>query len=419
MGNTVESLIGIHDILPSQAAKWHFIESIAREVFESFGYSEIRIPVIERTELFARTIGENTDIVEKEMYTFIDKGGRSCTLRPEATAGIVRALLEHGLDSSEKTSRLYCFGPMFRYERPSKERYRQFYQIDVECFGNPGPAVDAELISMAMYFFQRLEIRNVTPYINSLGCPVCRQAFREALSKYMHDIQDKLCSDCQRRMKTNPLRFFDCKNCTALTKQAPLISEFLCSHCQEHFLGVRQYLELLQIPYVVNPRIVRGLDYYTRTIFEIVSDKLGDQKAILGGGRYDGLVAQLGGKDIPGIGFAIGVERLAYMVERPEDSFVHAPQVFVASLGEEPGKLGFKLANKLRMEGIHVQVNYNKASLKSQMRRANRMDARYVLILGEDEIASGHAVWRDMRRGSEEKIPLISVLKEILARCKQ
>jgi len=418
MSRAVESLIGIHDILPGKAKQWYFIESAAQEVFESFGYSEIRIPIIERTELFARSIGESTDIVEKEMYTFLDKGRRSCTLRPEATAGIVRALLEHNLDSSEKTSRMYCFGPMFRYERPSKERYRQFYQIDVECFGNPGPAVDAEIIFMAMHFFNKLGIRNCISHINSLGCPRCRVAFREALSTYMHDIRDRLCMDCQRRLENNPLRFFDCKKCTDLTQEAPLISDFLCERCKEHFDGVRQHLEILQIPYVINPRIVRGLDYYTRTIFEIVSERLGAQKAILGGGRYDGLAAQLGGKDIPGIGFAIGMERLAYMMEKPEESFASLPQVFVSSLGEEAGKLGFKLANELRMRGIHALLNYNKGSLKSQMRRANKMNARFVLILGENELVSAQAVLHDMRRNSEERIPMTKILDEIIARCR-
>ncbi|MBW2146720.1 MAG: histidine--tRNA ligase [Deltaproteobacteria bacterium] len=418
MTRIIEGLIGIHDILPGKTGQWHFIESTARKVFESFGYSEIRTPIIERTELFARSIGESTDIVEKEMYTFTDKGGRSCTLRPEATAGIVRAILEHHLDSSEHTSRLYCFGPMFRYERPSKERYRQFYQIDVECFGNPGPAVDAEIIFMAMHFFKELEIRNCSPHINSLGCPECRTAFRESLSKYMSGVRERLCPDCRRRLETNPLRFFDCKNCTDLTRQAPLISEFLCAHCKEHFEGVRKYLEMLQIPYVVNPRIVRGLDYYTRTIFEIVSERLGTQKAILGGGRYDGLVAQLGGKDIPGIGFAIGTERLSYMIERPEERFESKPRIFVASLGDEAGKLGFKLANDLRTRGIQAVVNYNRASLKSQMRRAHKMDARYVLILGDNEIRSGEVVLRDMQRQSEEKIPLKGILDAVIMQCR-
>ncbi len=417
MTRIIEGLIGIHDILPSKAEQWHFIESTARKVFESFGYSEIRIPIIERTELFARSIGESTDIVEKEMYTFLDKGGRSCTLRPEATVGIVRAILEHHLDSSEKTSRLYCFGPMFRYERPSKERYRQFYQIDVECFGNPGPAVDAELIFMAMHFFEMLGIRKCIPHINSLGCPACRMAFRESLSNYMRNLRERLCTDCQRRLETNPLRFFDCKNCTELTQEAPLISRFLCAPCEEHFEGVRQHLEILQIPYVVNPRIVRGLDYYTRTIFEIISERLGAQKAILGGGRYDSLVAQLGGKDIPGIGFAIGMERLSYMIEESEKRFASSTQVFVASLGDEAGKLGFKLANDLRARGIQTMVNYNIASLKSQMRKAHKMDARYVLIIGDVEIKSGEALLHDMRHQSEKKIPLKGILDAVVMHC--
>src|SRR5512136_969683 len=403
----IKAIRGFNDILPGEIGRWQYVEKTAREVFEDFGFSEIRIPILEPTELFSRGIGEATDIVEKEMYTFTDKGGNSLTLRPEATASMARAYLEHQMYSFDPVAKVYFMGPMFRYERPQKGRYRQFYQIDAEVFGVEHPMVDAEVILMLIHFLKRVGLEKLELQINSLGCRACRPRYREELKKFLMEKAFQLCEDCQRRLHTNPLRIFDCKveTCQEAIANAPKVSDFICPECQKHFDKVTEYLEMAGITYILNPRMVRGLDYYTRTAFEVVSYQLGSQNAVTGGGRYDNLFQEIGGLDIPGIGFAIGMERLISLL--PEGKgFVKYPDLFIAALGETPSKEAYRIVNQLHLRGIRTELDYEGKSLKSQMRRADKLKARYTLILGEEELRRGKAVLRNMGTKSQEEIPL-------------
>jgi histidyl-tRNA synthetase len=408
----IKAVRGFNDILPDEIGKWQFIEKNAREVFEGFGFSEIRIPIIEKTELFSRSIGEATDIVEKEMYTFIDKSGTSLTLRPEATASIARAYLEHQFYSFDPIAKLYCIGPMFRYERPQKGRYRQFYQIDAEVFGVENPVVDAEIILMLIHFLKKVGLKKLELQINSLGCRACRPRYREELKNFLSQRSFRLCEDCQRRLHTNPLRILDCKveTCQEAIADAPRVIDFLCLECQRHFEQVKKYLEMGGLEYSLNPRMVRGLDYYTRTTFEVVSYGLGSQNAVTGGGRYDNLFHEMGGPDIPGIGFAIGMERLVSLLPK-EKEFFQYPYLFIAALGEETLKEAYRIINQLHLQGIRAEVDYEGKSLKSQMRRADKLKAQYVLILGENELKRGKAVLRNMETKSQEEIPTNSILE--------
>jgi histidyl-tRNA synthetase len=403
----IKAIRGFNDILPEEIGKWQFVEDTAREVFEGFGFSEIRIPIIERTELFSRGIGEATDIVEKEMYTFTDRSGNSLTLRPEATASMARAYLEHQIYSFDPVAKLYCIGPMFRYERPQKGRYRQFYQIDAEVFGVENPMVDAEVILMLIHFLKRVGLEKLELQINSLGCRVCRPRYREELKNFLAKRSFRLCEDCQRRLHTNPLRIFDCKveTCQEAIVDAPQVIDYICDECQRHFDQVKEYLEMAGLEYILNPRMVRGLDYYTRTAFEVVSYSLGSQNAVTGGGRYDNLFQEIGGLDVPGIGFAIGMERLVSLLPK-EKGFIRYPHLFIATLGEETYKEAYRLVNQLHLQGIRAELDYEGKSLKSQMRRADKLKARYVLILGEEELKRGRAVLRNMETKSQEEIPL-------------
>jgi histidyl-tRNA synthetase len=403
----IKAIRGFNDILPEEIGKWQFVEDTAREVFEGFGFSEIRIPIIERTELFSRGIGEATDIVEKEMYTFTDRSGNSLTLRPEATASMARAYLEHQIYSFDPVAKLYCIGPMFRYERPQKGRYRQFYQIDAEVFGVENPMVDAEVILMLIHFLKRVGLEKLELQINSLGCRVCRPRYREELKNFLSQRSFRLCEDCQRRLQTNPLRIFDCKveTCQEAIADAPQVIDYICDECQRHFDQVKEYLEMAGLEYILNPRMVRGLDYYTRTAFEVVSYSLGSQNAVTGGGRYDNLFQEIGGLDVPGIGFAIGMERLVSLLPK-EKGFIRYPHLFIATLGEETYKEAYRLVNQLHLQGIRAELDYEGKSLKSQMRRADKLKARYVLILGEEELKRGRAVLRNMETKSQEEIPL-------------
>jgi histidyl-tRNA synthetase len=403
----IKAIRGFNDILPDEIGKWQFVEKTAREVFEGFGYSEIRIPILERTELFSRGIGEATDIVEKEMYTFNDRSGNSLTLRPEATASMARAYLEHQLYNVESVAKLYCIGPMFRYERPQKGRYRQFYQIDAEVFGVGNPMVDAELIIMLIHFLESVGLEKLELQINTLGDRACRPQYREGLRKYLEGKAFQLCEDCKRRLETNPLRVLDCKveTCKQAIADAPKVTDFICSECQKHFDSVREYLETAGLAYILNPRMVRGLDYYTRTAFEVVSYQLGSQNAVAGGGRYDNLFQEIGGKETPGIGFAIGMERLISLLPQGKE-FAKYPDLFIAALGELPSKEAYRMANQLHLEGIRAELDYEGKSLKSQMRRADKLKARYTLILGEEELKRGKAVLRNMTNKSQEEIPL-------------
>ena len=408
----IKAIRGFNDILPDEIGKWQFVEEIAREIFEGFGFSEIRIPILERTELFSRGIGEATDIVEKEMYTFTDRSGNSLTLRPEATASMARAYLEHQLYTFDPVAKLYCIGPMFRYERPQKGRYRQFYQIDAEVFGVENPMVDAEVIVMLVRFLRRVGLEKLELQVNTLGDRNCRPRYREELKRFLTSKSFQLCEDCQRRLQSNPLRIFDCKaeTCQEAIADAPKVSDFVCSECQKHFDKVKEYLEMAGLEYILNPRMVRGLDYYTRTAFEVVSYQLGSQNAVAGGGRYDNLFQEIGGLEIPGIGFAVGMERLVSLL--PKDKvFVSYPHLFIAALGEEPLKEAYRMINQLHLDGIRAELDYEGKSLKSQMRRADKLKARYVLILGEDELKRGKAALRNMETKSQEEISIDKLLE--------
>ena len=403
----IKAIRGFNDILPSEIGRWQFVEETAREVFEGFGFSEIRIPIIERTELFSRGIGEATDIVEKEMYTFTDRSGNSLTLRPEATASMARAYLEHQIYSFDPVAKLYCIGPMFRYERPQKGRYRQFYQIDAEVFGVENPMVDAEVILMLIHFLSRVGLEKLELQINSLGCRDCRPQYREELKHFLTKKSFQLCEDCQRRLHTNPLRIFDCKveTCQEAIANAPQVIHFICDECQKHFDKVKEYLGMAGLAFILNPRMVRGLDYYTRTAFEVVSYQLGSQNAVTGGGRYDNLFQEIGGLDVPGIGFAIGMERLVSLLPK-EKEFIQYPSLFIAALGEETYREAYRLVNQLHLEGIRAELDYEGKSLKSQMRRADKLKAQYVLIMGEEELKRGKAVLRNMGTKFQEEVPL-------------
>ena len=410
----IKAIRGFNDILPDEIGKWQFVEDTAREVFEGFGFSEIRIPIIEKTELFSRGIGEATDIVEKEMYTFTDRSNNSLTLRPEATASMARAYLEHQIYSFDPVAKLYCIGPMFRYERPQKGRYRQFYQIDAEVFGVENPMVDAEVILMLIHFLKRVGLEKLELQINSLGCRACRPRYREELKNFLTKKSFQLCEDCQRRLQSNPLRIFDCKveTCQEAIADAPQVIDYICDECQKHFDKVKEYLGMAGLNFILNPRMVRGLDYYTRTCFEVVSYQLGSQNAVTGGGRYDNLFQEIGGLDVPGIGFAIGMERLISLLPK-EKEFIQYPHLFIAALGEESYKEAYQLINQLHLEGVRAELDYEGKSLKSQMRRADKLRAKYVLIMGGEELKRGSAVLRNMETKSQEEIPMSSLLETL------
>ena len=416
---SITAIKGMNDILPGDVETWQFLEAKAREVFGAYGLSEIRTPVVEKTELFCRSIGETTDIVEKEMYTFDDKSDNSLTLRPEGTAPAMRSFIQHKLYNLDPVSKLFYMGPMFRYERPQKGRYRQFHQIGAEVLGVEDPKIDAQVLAMLHHYFCEIGIDAVSLQVNSLGCPECRPAYRQQLIAYLRQRLEQLCPDCQRRYQTNPLRVLDCKaaGCKQATVDAPAVIDHLCAGCDEHFGAVKKYLQALEIPFEVNARMVRGLDYYVRTTFEMVTDQLGSQNAIAAGGRYDGLVESLGGPALPGIGFAIGVERLVLM--KGDDKVAPAsPALFIAALGETAADQAFALMSRLQRSGIRVEMDYQGKSLKAQMRRANKLAAAYTLILGEDELRSGQAQLKCMADGHQDEVALDSleiVLKERLA----
>lgn len=390
---------GFNDILPDESGRWQYIEQTARRVFDLNGFGEIRVPVMEKTELFCRSIGDATDIVEKEMYTFVDKGENSVTLRPEGTAGVMRAFIEHKLYAQDPIAKLYYLGPMFRYERPQKGRYRQFHQIGAEITGVNDPLADAQVLNMLTSFFREIGLDEPALQINSLGCPECRPAYRAALCSFLEERIGHLCEDCKRRFATNPLRTLDCKvpGCIEATAGAPSVLEHLCSGCDDHFSSVRRYLDLSSTPYSINSRMVRGLDYYTRTTFEMVTGLLGSQSAVAAGGRYDGLISQLGGPAIPGIGFAVGLERVALLLGSQE--FETFPDLFIATMGGGERDVAFSLMNGLLKSGVRVEMDYEGKSLKSQMRRADKLKARYSVVIGENEVASGRASFKRMADG--------------------
>ena len=415
----ITSARGFRDILPEEIRKWQFAEKTARDVLENFGYREIRIPILEKTELFSRGIGEATDIVEKEMYTFTDRSGTSLTLRPEATASIVRACIENGVYTRDPEAKLFMMGPMFRYERPQKGRLRQFNQINVEVFGVEDPAVDAEVMLMLIQFLEKVGLKRLELQVNSLGCRLCRPPYRKKLKDFVLTHEKSLCSDCQRKIHTNPLRIFDCKveSCQEIMTHAPLMIDSLGAECRDHFQAVRSYLDMLRTSHVVNPRMVRGLDYYVRTAFEVVSYDLGAQNAVTGGGRYDGLVSDLGGPEIPGIGFAIGMERLISLLP-PQTGLREKSRVFIAFVEEESRGEAFSLAHDLHLKGLAVDIGYGQKSLKSQMRRADKLSCQYVLIFGEEEFKRGRVVLRDMNAKTQEELDLRMVQETLMEKLK-
>ena len=415
---TIKAIRGFKDILPEETPYWRRVEHSANKLLANFGYREIRIPVLERTELFARSIGEVTDIVEKEMFTFPDRHGDPLTLRPEATAGIVRSVLEHNLAADGRPLKLFFMGPMFRYERPQKGRQRQFHQLDVEVFNDPTPHADAELIILLDRFLEDLGLSDVEMHVNSLGCRECRPEYKTRLTDYLNTKRADLCPDCQRRVDTNPLRVIDCKvpRCKELVQDAPRITETICGECRDHFQGVQELLADTGVKCVIDPNLVRGLDYYMRTTFEAQTGELGAQNAVAGGGRYDGLAAALGGSDVPGTGFAAGLERLIMlMMEKGAVSF-QGPDVFVAALDHAAVKAVFPLVQELRRRGINVETDYAPSSLKSKMKRADKLGAAEVFIIGPEELSSGRVIRRNMATGEQSEEPLeIERLSAVLA----
>ncbi len=411
---------GFKDILPAETALWQHVEAMIRELLENFGFAELRIPALEHTELFARSIGADTDIVEKEMYTFTDRSGDSLTLRPEATASVVRAYIEHGLYARSPVCKLYTIGPMFRRERPQKGRYRQFYQVNAEVFGLHDPRADAELILLLMTFMDRLELSGIKLHINSLGCPECRPRFKDALKSFLAGCSEQLCSDCLRRRDGNPLRIFDCKvpACKEAVQDAPSILDHLCNACQRHFYTVQSALERFHIFYETDHSLMRGLDYYTRTTFEVLAEGLGAQDAVAGGGRYDGLVKGLGGPDQPAVGFAIGLDRLMELLVGRAQGFEKRPHIFIAALGPRAQDEAFQWVQDLRMQNVRVEMDFEDRSLKAQMRRANKLQASYVLIVGDRELEDGAAVLRNMNTKDQGNVSVQDLVTFVVNRIK-
>jgi histidyl-tRNA synthetase len=405
-----KAIYGTHDILPEESSKWQFLENTVKGIFALYNYREIRVPTFEETELFSRSIGQDTDIVKKEMYTFLDQGKRSITLRPEGTAGVVRSYLEHSLGERAPLVKLYYIGSMYRQERPQKGRLREFHQFGIEAIGTSDPAVDAEQIEMGMRICRELEISDIKLHLNSIGCPICRPVHREELLEFMKNKVGRLCDDCKTRYLRNPLRMFDCKNeeCIRQLRDAPVMIDYLCEDCRSHYDQVKKYLKELKIDYFENKRLVRGLDYYTKTAFEIKSPRLGSQDTLLGGGRYDLLVEELGGKSTPAIGFAAGMERFILILEMQKklDLKEGKLQLFVAALGDKAKTFTVKLMRDLRQKGITCETDYLGRSLKAQMREANRQKAEKVLIIGTEEIKKGRASLKDMESGEQEEIDL-------------
>ncbi|CAN7674051.1 MULTISPECIES: histidine--tRNA ligase [Pseudomonas] len=425
MSKTLQAIRGMNDILPEQTPAWRYLERTLADLLDSYGYREVRLPILEFTELFARGIGEGTDVVDKEMYTFLDRNEESLTLRPEGTAGCVRAVLEHGMTGGGQVQKLWYAGPMFRYEKPQKGRYRQFHQIGVEVFNLPGPDIDAELIVLTWRLWKKLGLGDaVTLQLNSLGSSEARVAYREALVAYLQERFDRLDEDSQRRMTTNPLRILDSKvpETQALLVDAPRLHDYLDAESVAHFEGLRARLDAVGIRYEINQKLVRGLDYYSRTAFEWVTDKLGSQGTVCGGGRYDGLITQFGGKPTPGVGFAMGVERLVLLLETLEliPAELNAPaHAFICAFGEPAELAALALAEQLRdaVPGLRLLVNSGAGSFKSQFKKADKSGARFALILGEDELANRVVGFKPLRDDSEQQNIAWDALAERLAAC--
>ena len=411
---------GTSDILPSQVDYWYYIENIIKEVLQIYGYREIRTPSFEHTELFVRGIGETTDIVNKEMFTFQDRKGRSLTLRPEGTAPVVRAYLEHNMSRENPLVKLFYLGNMFRCEKPQAGRYRQFNQFGLEAIGSQSPLIDAEIIQASLEIYKKIGLTDLKLVINSVGCRECRPKYLEALKEYFKDRKELLCSDCRERYDKNPLRILDCKNkqCQIEIKNSPTIFDYLCEDCREHFQKLKEFLDSIRVVYQVNPLLVRGLDYYTKTAFEIISGELGSQNAVGGGGRYDYLVEELGGKPTPAVGFAAGIER---MIATLEKQGVKIPsweglKVFVATVSTEDHSSALKIVKQIRENGLSAEMDFLDKSLKAQMRLANKFNVSYVVIVGQEELKEQKVTIKNMSNGQQEKIAISKMLSYIKTR---
>ncbi|MEG0272767.1 MAG: histidine--tRNA ligase [Hydrogenoanaerobacterium sp.] len=399
---------GTQDILPQDSYKWQYVEELLMEISRLYGFAELRTPTFEHTELFSRSVGDTTDVVQKEMYTFNDKGNRSITLRPEGTAGMARAAIENGLFNSALPLKISYLINCFRYEKPQAGRLREFHQFGAEVYGSDSPACDAEVIAMVHEIFDTLGIKELRLELNSIGCPVCRAEYHKRLAEYFAEHTGELCQTCTERLVKNPMRILDCKNpdCAKLAAAAPRVLDYICDDCREHFEGVKKRLDALNIPYIVNASIVRGLDYYTKTVFEFVSENIGAQGTVCGGGRYDGLVEQLGGQALAGVGFAMGIERLLSVMDK---SGCEYPQqnscaIYIGSIGEEASVKAFALTNALRQEGLYAQCDVSGRSVKAQMKYADKLGSRFSCILGDNELAEGKTTVKNMSSGKADKV---------------
>lgn len=410
MALITKAIKGTKDVLPKEVHKNQYIEATCLDVAEKYGYKEIRTPVFEHTELFQRGVGDTTDVVQKEMYSFDDKGGRNITLRPEGTAGAARSFLENGLCNEALPQKVCYLTSCYRYEKPQAGRLREFHQFGIECFGTQSPLADAEIISLANSIFSELGVKDLSLEINSIGCPTCRAEYHKALKEYFSSRKDELCDTCKDRLERNPMRILDCKSpvCSEIAKDAPVVLDYLCDECKEHFDAVKKYLEAENIEYTINPKIVRGLDYYTKTVFEFVSNSIGAQGTVAGGGRYDGLIEELGGQKTPSLGFGMGLERLMLLMEAQGCEFPESekPDLFIVALGDKAVLKAVEIAKDMRAEGFSCQYDLNGRGLRAQMKYADKLKAKYTIVLGDNEIDEGTAKLKDMKSGEETEIAL-------------
>lgn len=408
---------GTNDILPSDSHNWQFVEGKMLEVASLYGYKEIRVPVFEHTEVFLRSVGDTTDVVQKEMYTFDDKGGRSITLRPELTAGVIRSAIENGIVNGALPAKVCYIGGCYRYEKPQAGRLREFHQFGVECIGAPAPNADAEVIALARQVLTSVGIEKIALEINSIGCPECRKAYHAALKEYFSSNLEELCGTCKERLERNPMRILDCKSpiCSEIAAKAPVVLDYLCDDCRDHFEAVKAHLTAQGIEYTVNPHIVRGLDYYTRTVFEFVSGDIGAQSTVCGGGRYDGLISQMGGPTVASLGFAMGIERLMLVLKAQEAELPKAQttDLYIAALGDKALLKASTLCAELRQEGYKAETDICSRGLKAQMKFADKIGAKYTVVLGDDEIDSGIAKLKDMTEGTVREIKLAELTEEL------
>lgn len=416
MGVITKKIKGTEDVLPKDSYRWQFVEDVMRKESAAYGFKEIRTPVFEHTELFARGVGQTTDVVQKEMYTFDTKGGESVTLRPEGTAGAARAVLEHGLVNDSLPIKASYFVSCYRYEKPQAGRLREFHQFGLECYGTQSPAADAELICAAQSIFDRLGIKQLRLEINSIGCPTCRAEYHKALKEYFYGYKDELCETCNSRLEKNPMRILDCKSpvCSKIAQGAPKITDYLCDECKEHFASVQKYLDAAGVEYTVNPTIVRGLDYYTKTVFEFVTDFIGAQGTVCGGGRYDGLIEELGGKHLPSLGFAMGIERLLMLMDKqgieiPKPSTC---DLYVAVMGESASLKSFEIIKAVRSCGLIAETDIVGRVLRAQMKYADKIGAKFSMVLGDNEIEQSKAVIKNMSSGEQTEIVLDDTFAE-------